>query len=562
MLTRFAAAAIRFPRSVLVATLVTAIVAVLYGSSVGAHLSSGGFTTDNAESIRAATVLTDKLKAGGSNLILLVTAEDGIDSASARERAIDIVETLKADKNVTGVQSYWTDPAAATGLRADDGSSALITARVKGGDNAGPRYATKLVEPFVGTEDGVTVRAGGIVAAGELNSRIGKELFIAELIIVPITGLLLVLVFGSAVAALLPLIIGVFSIVSTMAILRLLTEIVPVSSYALNMTTGMGLALGIDYALFIVSRYREELANGRNFRGAVIRAIETAGRTVMFSAVTVALGLSALLVFPVYFLKSFAYAGLAVVAAAAIASMVVLPAALILLGGWIDRLDIRAPFRKLMGRPLHPVFVPEKSFWFKTVNFVTHHALPIALVVITLLLVFGAPFLSARFGEPDDRALPTSSDSRQVGDIMRDKYSHGAAGTITAVLGDYTGGTAAVGAYASELSRVNGVSEVNSVDGTYVDGERTVAPQLRRVRFRQVRSFLLVRHPSCRQGKSSRPSIPLRRSSTELPSRSSPSTTRTAAKRLRSSRTSGRSSHRSKPCSPVRPLLTRMYSMR
>lgn len=478
VLTRFAAAAIRFPRSVLVATLLTAIVAGLYGFSVGAHLSSGGFMTDNAESIRASQVLSDKLESGGANLTLLLTAEDGIDSDAARDRAVTIVDTLKVDKNVTNVQSYWTDPAAAAGLRADDGSSALITARVQGGDTAGPRYANSLVEPLVGTEDGVTVRAGGIVASHDLNSRIGRDLLIAELIVIPITGLLLVLVFGSAIAALLPLVIGLFSIVSTMAILRLLTEVVPVSSYALNMTTGMGLALGIDYALFIVSRYREELAAGLSYRSAVIRSIETAGRTVLFSAVTVALGLSALLVFPVYFLKSFAYAGLAVVAAAALASMVVLPAALILLGGRIDRLDIRAPFRKLMGRPLHPVFVPEKSFWFKTVNFVTHHALPIAMVVITLLLLVGAPFLSARFGEPDDRTLPTSSDSRQVGDIMREKYSQGAAGSLTAVLENYRGDTAAVGAYAAELSRVDGVKQVNSVDGTYENGERTATPQL------------------------------------------------------------------------------------
>ncbi|WP_156024399.1 MMPL family transporter [Smaragdicoccus niigatensis] len=478
MLSRLASAAIRFPRSVLVGTLIVMIAAGVYGVSVSKYLSGGGFTTSNAESTRAAQLMSDKLKAGGANLILLVTADDGIDSPAAKARAVDIVDQLKKSADVSSVQSYWTDPAAASGLRADDGSSALISARIGGDDRNGPRTAAALVKPITGTKDGVTVRAGGIVASDELNHRIGKDLFIAEMIAVPITAVLLLLVFGSFVAMWLPLIIGVFSIFSTMAILRLMSEVTDVSTYALNMTTGMGLALGIDYSLFIVSRYREELTNGLSERAAVIRSIETAGRTVLFSAVTVALGLASLLVFPVYFLKSFAYAGLAVVAAAALASMLVLPAALILLGQWVNRLDVRAPFRKMLGKPEHPVFVPEKSLWYKTVNFVTRFALPIAVVVIGLLLVIGSPFLSARFGSPDDRALPPSSTARQVGDVLRDKYSHGASGSVSAVLPSYTGDSTAIGAYAAELSRVKGVTEVKSIDGTYVDGTREVTQVL------------------------------------------------------------------------------------
>src|ERR671923_65678 len=184
----------------------------------------------------------------------------------------------------------------------------------------------------------------GHLKSREVGDQVERDLARAEGIAVPITLLLLVVVFGSAVAGMLPLAVGGVAIVGTLLLLRLLGGLTDVSIYALNLTTALGLGLAIDYSLFIVSRYREELRAGREPADALLVTMTTAGRTVLFSAATVAVSLLALLVFPLYFLRSFGYAGIAVVALAAVGALVVLPALLAVLGRRDDRL--RLPLRR------------------------------------------------------------------------------------------------------------------------------------------------------------------------------------------------------------------------
>jgi putative drug exporter of the RND superfamily len=156
-----------------------------------------------------------------------------------------------------------------------------------------------------------------------------------ESIAIPLSFVVLVWVFGGVMAAALPLAVGGFAILNAMAVLRAITYATDVSIYALNLTVALSMALAIDYTLLIVSRFRDELADGADRNEALIRTMATAGRTVLFSALTVALSMVAMVLFPMYFLKSFAYAGIAVVAFAAVAAVVVTPAAIVLLGtGW------------------------------------------------------------------------------------------------------------------------------------------------------------------------------------------------------------------------------------
>ncbi|GAJ80528.1 hypothetical protein NBRGN_027_01850 [Nocardia brasiliensis NBRC 14402] len=293
---------------------------------------------------------------------------------------------------------------------------------------------------------------------------------------IPISLIVLILVFGSVIAAALPLTVGIFAILATLAILRMFTLITDVSIYALNMTTAMGLALAIDYSLFIVSRYREELANGLDPVRATIRAVQTAGRTVLYSALTVALSMSVLSIFDIYFLRSFAYAGVAVVVAAAAAAIVILPAALVLLGPRVNALDVRIPLRRMFGRPApDPLKVqrPEQSWWYRAVTWVTRRSVPVALLLVVLFLALGSPFLSVKFGYPDDRVLPTSAASRQVGDVLRAEFPAANSGNnTTIVLDGYHSGPGPIGEYAKGLSRVDGVSAVLSSAGIYIKGAR------------------------------------------------------------------------------------------
>ncbi|WP_327111622.1 MMPL family transporter [Nocardia sp. NBC_01730] len=481
MLTRIARFTTRFPRAVLAAAFAIAVLCGIFGATAAAHLKSGGFTSNDAESARVVQLIADNFGGAAPNFVLLVSSDAGANDPATKAAGIGLADTLKARADVQGVQSYWTAPSPlSTALRSSDGKSALVVAYLTGDESHVQQTAGELTDQLAGTSDGVTVRQGGIAAIyHDVTVQTTRDLALAEGVALPLVMIVLILVFGSLIAAALPLVIGLFAIAATLAILRLCTLFTDVSIYALNMTTAMGLALAIDYSLFIVSRYREELGNGLDPTAATIRAVQTAGRTVLFSALTVALSMAVLSVFDLYFLKSFAYAGVAVVVAAAAASILILPAALVLLGHRVNALDLRVPLRRLFrpGTPAPAPLAPEETRWYRTVSAVMRHAPPVAVVLIVVLLALGAPFLSVKFGYPDDRVLQTGAASRQVGDVMRSQFPQAdPAATTTIVLDGYRGDTAAIGAYAAELSKVDGVPAVQSSAGIYASGFRFAAP--------------------------------------------------------------------------------------
>ena len=480
MLTRLADLGIRRARAVLLAAGVLFVLAALYGGTAASHLSSGGFSDPKSGSSQAEDLLHERFSAGQANLVLEVNSAHGVDDAAARRAGLDAVRAIQSSPYADRVSSYWSVPAAQRGgLVSRDHRSALVVASIAGDDSVAPERAARISKSLAGTHDGVSVRAGGIGNAfDQVNEHTKSDLAKAEMITVPLTVVALIWVFGSLIASLLPLAVGLFSIVGTMAILRGLAALTDVSTYSLNMTTAMGLALAIDYSLFVVNRYREELRAGQASADAVRRTMQTAGRTVLFSALTVGLSLAAMLVFPVYFLRSFAYAGIAVVALATIAALTLLPALLTVLGGRVDALDLRRGVRRLLRRPPPVIKTVEQGFWYRFANAVMRRALPVGLLVTAVLVGLGLPFLHAKFAYPDDRVLPHSASAHQVGDDIRQQFASNAGSTVTVVAPDISTAPTATGGYAAALSRIDHVTAVSSAAGVYRHGQ-LVGPGVR-----------------------------------------------------------------------------------
>jgi RND superfamily putative drug exporter len=463
---------------VLAATLVVLALSAAYGGGAVAHLKGGGFDDPKAESTRAAELLRDRFGAGEPNLVLLATAERGtVDSPEVAAAGRALTERLRREPDATQVASYWTEGAAP--LRSSDRRQALVLARITGDETALDDRAGALVGAYERDGDPIRVQVGGQLRVfHDVNTQIESDLAKAEGIAVPITLVLLVLVFASAVAAMLPLAVGGFAIVGTLLVLRVLAELTDVSIYALNLTTALGLGLAIDYSLFIVSRYREELRHGREPADALVVTMQTAGRTVLFSAFTVAAALLALLVFPLYFLRSFGYAGIAVVALAALGALVVLPTLLALLGRRIDRFRMPSLLAAASKhRRRRPVAVREGG-WHRLATLVMRRPLPIATLVVAFLLLLGAPFGRVSFGLPDDRVMPAATPGRAVADAIRTNFTANSAGALAVVAtgtGDLRLRVLDIDRYASRLSALDEVDRVEALTGTYAGG-RQVAP--------------------------------------------------------------------------------------
>ncbi|CBG72903.1 putative integral membrane protein [Streptomyces scabiei 87.22] len=465
--TRFVTARPRL--SLLVALVLTAL-AVVAGSDVADRLGSGGWEDPAAQSTYATKALEREFPDSQPNFLLLVDAgRASVDDPAVAAEGKRLTERLAAEKGVRGVASYWQTGAPT--LRAEDGGEALIAARLTGDETAANKTLDRIAPELRGTHGPVEVRIGGILAVRhEMQTTIQEDLLRAELIALPVTLVLLVMVFGSAVAALLPLGVGIVAILGTNAILRGLTEITDVSVFALNLTTAMGLGLAIDYALFIVRRFREELAGGADSPTAIATTLRTAGRTVLFSALTVAVSLAAMMVFPQYFLKSFAYAGIAVVLLAAGAALILLPAALILLGDRVNAFDLRKLFRRRKAADTAADATPAKeegAAWGRTAALVMRRAPYFAIATTAGLLLLGLPFLGVKFGTADDRQLPSTAESHVVQQHLREGFP-GSPGGGLAVLAE---GEATKTEYAGYKQRLADLPDVLRVEGPLVHGD-------------------------------------------------------------------------------------------
>ncbi|UDY35423.1 MMPL family transporter [Dermatobacter hominis] len=475
---------VRRPRAVLAATGVFLVLAAVLGVGVFDRLSGGGFEDPSAESTRAEALLEERFDSGTPNFVILATASGGdgtapaVDAPGAAAAGEQLTQRLADDPDVAEVVSYWSLGRVAP-LRSTDGGSAIVVARLAG-DEDDVMAASERLEEELGTQAGPLELGysgrGPVFSA--VSSNIEGDLSRAESIAVPITLLLLVIVFGGLVAAGLPLLVGAVSVLGTFLTLWLVSLFTDVSVFSINLVTALGLGLAIDYSLFIVSRFREELARHprshwqpdehRAIRAAVVRTVETAGRTVAVSALTVAVSLSALLVFPLYFLRSFAYAGVGVTLVAAVTSVVALPALLAILGRRVDGLRL---FRR-------PPAAPASGFWRRNAEAVMRRPVLVAVVGVVVLLLLGAPFLGVRFGVPDERVLPEGDPARTTTQHLQDDFSSEEANAFSVVVegSDPAGPSdAQVVAYAEALSQLDGVQRVDAPTGRYVEGAQ-VAP--------------------------------------------------------------------------------------
>jgi RND superfamily putative drug exporter len=468
--TRFVTARPRL--SLLVALVLTAL-AVLAGSGVADRLGAGGWEDPAAESTYATKALEREFPGSQPNVLLLLDAGDAsVDDPAVAAQAKRLADRLASERGVTGVGSYWQSGTPA--LRAEDGHEALIAARITGDEKTAAETLERIAPHYRGVHGPAEVAVGGPVAVRhEMQTIIQEDLTRAELIALPVTLVLLVMVFGSAVAALLPLGIGIVAILGTNAILRGLTELTDVSVFAINLTTALGLGLAVDYALFIVRRFREELSTGAETLTAIGTTLRTAGRTVLFSALTVAVSLAAMLVFPQYFLRSFAYAGIAVVVLAAAAALILLPAALMLLGHRVNSWDLR----RVLRRGHRPKAAEEEGrTWARTATLVMRRAPFFALGTTAVLVLLGLPFLGVKFGTADDRQLPSTSESHVVQQHIRDGFPGSPDGGLE-VLAEGRATEAQYGAY---KERIAGLPDVQRVDGPLVKGDSayfTVLPK-------------------------------------------------------------------------------------
>ncbi len=479
MLRGIARLAIAAPKRVIALALLVMAGTAIFGIPVITSLSAGGFQDPGAQSSQAARLLSDKFGQGDMPMLISVTSDDGAQSTPASTVGTDIVRQLEASPNVADVTSAWTaPPSAVQALVSKDGKTGLIVAGITGGESGAQKHAKTIAEQVVHDRDGVTVKAGGeAMLYVQVNGQTERDLMLMESIAIPVSFVVLVWMFGGLLAAALPLAVGGFGVLGSMAVLHAITYVTDVSIFALNLTVALGLALGIDSTLLIISRYRDELAGGAGREGALIRTMATAGRTVLFSAMTVALSMVAMVMFPMYLLKSFAYAGIAVVAFAAVAALVVTPAVIVLLGDRLDAFDVRRLARRLFGRP-EPARKPVgATLWYRSAKFVMRRAFPVGAAIIALLLVLGAPFLGIKWGSPDDRVLPGSASARQLGDQLRNDFAVDSTRNVVVVIPDATGVTPPeLDRYAAQLSQVPDVSTVSAPGGTFVNGELAGPP--------------------------------------------------------------------------------------
>ena len=448
---------VRRARLVLVAAMLAVVGFGVLGFGAFGKLKTGGFQDPGAESTTAQT-LTDQRFGGSDGVVLLVHAEAGtVDDAPARAAGAEAASRLAAVPGVSNVVSYWQtrNP----GLRSKDGKYALVL----GSTRSDRDLSSSELASLRSHSRQVDVTVGGSAAIGnDITKQVGKSLGIAEGIAVPIILALLVFAFGSVVAALLPLAIGGIAILGTFAELFVLGSVTNVSIYAINLTTALGLALAIDYSLLMVSRFREELGRGQEPARAVVRSVQTAGRTIVFSGATVVAALAVLLIFPLYFLRSFAYAGIGVVLISMAAAVVVLPALLAVLGRRVN--SGRLPW----ARNREPSTAA--PFWGRLAGQAMRRPALIAIPVLAVLMLVALPLRHVQFGTPDDRVLPATTQSRAVGDVLREDFT-GNSATALNVVTDGPLDRAALTAYATRLSDLAGVARVEASVATFVHGK-------------------------------------------------------------------------------------------
>jgi uncharacterized membrane protein YdfJ with MMPL/SSD domain len=389
------------------------VLAGALGGSVAERLDPYGADDPATETVKA----MDRLEEAGLRVpAVIAVVEDAPVSAPATRRRVEALEDeVRRRADVASVSGYYDTRSPAFVSR--DGDATYFAVALKATEDKELQESGREIADQLADRPGVVV-GGFAVAQEQVNKQVEEDLKKAEMLAFPLLFLLSLLFFRSLVAALLPLMIGGLAIVGTFLILRLASEFGSISIFALNLTTALGLGLSIDYSLFVVSRYREEIAKSGPGLAAMRRVLATAGRTVFFSSLTVAAALASLLVFPQRFLYSMGLGGMLVALLAAFIALTVLPAVLALLG---HRVNAWAP-AFLQRRAERDATATESGFWYRLSRFVMRRPVPVATASALLLIVLGLPFLGIRFNVVDPTVLPESASARQAYDTVSREF--------------------------------------------------------------------------------------------------------------------------------------------
>jgi uncharacterized membrane protein YdfJ with MMPL/SSD domain len=439
-------------RRVLFVAVIGAAVAGVFGAGVEKHMSPYGANDPATQSVQAERRFE---AAAGRKIdpgIVAIVSAGAVKSPAVERRVGQVVDQLRGEPDVLSVASFYDTRDSAMVSR--EGRSTYVVAYFEPRSDLQLKNAAQRIEhDFAGQRD---VRLGGQqIASAQANTQVGQDLKHAEMLAFPFIFLLSLLFFRSLVASLLPPLIGAVAIVMTFFALRIISSFTDLSVFSLNFATGMGLGLAIDYCLFMVSRYREEAARSGYGEQALQRTLQTAGRSILFSSLTVAVAVASLAIFPQRFLYSMGVAGAVVALVAAALALVVLPALMAVLG---PRINALAPKRlqRAADRDARPA---QSGAWYRLSRFVMRRPARVAILSATVLIALGIPFTGIKLISVTAGALPASASARQVDDALAREFPPNRTSPLQVVVGA-PAGSPQVKALAARISRLAEVSAI------------------------------------------------------------------------------------------------------
>jgi putative drug exporter of the RND superfamily len=407
--------------------LATALASLPFAPQANQVLHSGGFVSPDAESQQAIDVLVQKLHVNQTVAVVIFTSKRyTVDDPQFLQQTQQAIAGLRGWSEVAQIVTFVDNPRQVS----LDRHAAYINVSLKSDPDAAAKLLPEFERRIQKVPDLQSSVGGGPVFYEDIQAVSERDLRRAELLAFPFAIIALLFVFRSVVAAILPAIVGGFAVVITLAIIFVLGHFTNLSIYVLNITTLFGLGLGVDYSLFMVSRFREELARGHPIEDAVVIMVATAGRAVIFSGLTVSIGLLGLTFMHINMLHSVGMGGILVVVLAVFAALTLLPALLAIIGLRVNAFPVRFPRlwrRSLSYQPNHTgplalVRDEHQGFWYRLSQFVMRYPLRVFFPVLLLLIGFGLPFLSVRFSAPDASILPANVPSRAAYDLLAQRF--------------------------------------------------------------------------------------------------------------------------------------------
>ena len=452
MFERFGHTLVRRRRAVLALFIVLLIAGGVSSALLIPRLSTGGYSDPASESAKAASYLTSTFHAKDPALAIVVDSKNSVTDPTTVADAALLEKAISAEVGVTKVVSYWST-GGAPALKSTDGKAGYIFVYTAANDPGNSTALAKIVQKkYDGPYKTLQVYVGGYSTVSyAISTKISKDLALAESISIPLTFVLLLFVFGALFASAMPLVVGLTAILGTFLILYLISLVTGVSIFALNLTTGMGLGLGIDYSLLIVNRFREELHAGKSVEEAIARTLATAGRTVFFSGLTVLVTIASLMFFPLMFLKSFGYAGVGVVFTAVFGALIPLPAILAMIGTRIDKFVVRKG----------AITPKEDGRWAHTARFVMKRPVAVATLSLFILALLATPIKNIVFSEVDSRALPASNQAAIASAVSFQRFSGQSASPIEIVIPGGAAHPNEIAIYSAALAKVEKIVAVS-----------------------------------------------------------------------------------------------------